>query len=132
MWFANCQCLVTSSTCLGGNKWNSVAIEDIMVASPAVVQTDVADPAGSALIKNTDTQTTVAPVAMASAPIEPECDTSSSDLMQYFQSKCTMSQNMWLTRLVALAIVGGVFLIVISSFGVAYYFDKEEAAKAAL
>ena len=131
MWFSDCECLVTSSACLGGDQWSSIAIEDTIVVSKGSVQTTDAPSANSAVIKQGST--TPAPIAattahVASAEATAECDNTSTDLMQFFQSKCEMSNNMWMSRLTALAILG-VFLVVLgSSFGVAYYFDNQELA----
>ena len=126
MWFKDCHCLVSSSTCLGGDQWSSVAIIDIVTgssSSDAVVETTAAPIAKSAVIsgpQGSDTQS-------SSSGNSPDCDTVySSSLMQSFQTKCQMDQTVWTTRLIAGSTLVGVILVVASVFGLAYFFDQQE------
>jgi hypothetical protein len=123
MWFADCRCLVTSSVCLGGDQWRSVAISDVIssTSSPNVIQTKDAPVSKSALVTDGPT------VAPATAEQEAECDsTYSSNLMRTFQSKCEMTQNVWTTRIIAGGTLLGVVLLIAGAFGLAYWFDRQE------
>ena len=127
MWFSDCECLVTSSACLGGDQWASIAIEDTIQNKASSVQTTDAPKANSAVIKESATTAARQPQT-AAAESTAECDKTSTDLMQFFQSKCEMSHNIWVSRLTAIAILG-VFLVILgSSFGVAYHLDNQELA----
>ena len=126
IWFESCPCLSSGSTCLGGDDWSSVAIADIIQTSQAVVQTVPPPGSNSAIAKlNTDSTSS----GSSSTNEEAQCDTSSSDLMQYFQSKCAMSDNMWISRIIALSMAVVVLLIFGAGFSVAFWLDREELAK---
>lgn len=121
-WFADCACLASSSTCLGGDTWTSIAVSDIIkpVSSPSKVQTV---PQISARASVGSTASSISTVDTGS---DITCDTSSSDLMQHFQSACNMSQNIWYTRLVAGIVVLGILAVVGIAQGVAYKLDQDE------
>ena len=125
MWFKDCQCLASSSTCLGGDQWRSVAIQDIIQSSPStVIQTTSAPISKSAIVN--DPPTTKKPGTQSSES-QLDCDTSSSSgLMQSFQTKCQMNQSVWTSRLIAGSTLAGVVLLVAGIFGLAFYFDKQE------
>ena len=128
MWFTDCQCLVSSSTCLGGDQWKSVAISDVVgtssTSSSSVVETTAAPIATSAIIWNSQD-----PHSQSAAPSGDfiDCDTANSNsLMQSFQTKCQMTQTVWATRMIAGGTLIGIILLVGGVFGLAYYFDKQE------
>ena len=125
MWFTRCQCLATSASCLGGTGWNSVAIADIIVPVPAVIQTSAPPSANSAIINAAAGVTTARPTLGAAAS-DPECDNSVSSLMQYFQSKCEMTKSMSMARAIAGIVLLFVLLLIGGAFGLAYHFDKKE------
>jgi hypothetical protein len=125
MWFKDCQCLVSSSTCLGGDQWSSVAITDILggssAISAAVVQTTAAPVAKSAVVVGSKESST------PPAGWSPDCDTVySNSLMRSFQTKCQMVQSVWATRIIAGSVLAGVILLVGGVFGLAYFFDQQE------
>jgi hypothetical protein len=127
MWFKDCQCLASSSTCLGGDLWRSIAIADLLVAVPnTVLQTTSAPISKSALMNNE----TPKPTSSHSQNTEAEshdCDTTySNSLMQSFQTKCEMQQSVWTTRLIAGIVLATVVLFVAGSFGIAFWYDKQE------
>lgn len=124
MWFADCQCLASSSTCLGGDQWTSIAISDLIQPIPAAVPT-VSGPAtkGALVSANFSAGSVVTTVSDEDA-----CDYSSSSLMQSFQSKCQMNQTMTFLRIVAGGVVLVVLLLVTASFGFAHYLDNLELA----
>lgn len=128
MWFSGCQCLASSSTCLGGEQWRSVAITDLIApGSKAVVQTTASPVGDSAVVAGSATH-----AAAAETAAEPDCDHSDSNgLMQTFQTKCEMNQTMWLTRLIAGGVMSFVILFIAGSFGLAYYYDTVEMASLA-
>ena len=126
MWFTECQCIVTGSTCLGGTAYASAAIIDIIQTSPNVIQTTAAPDSNSAIVVASSETTNTTTQSLST---DPECDTTSSDLMQYFQSKCEMNQNMWASRLVSLGMVVVVLSIFVTGFCIAFWFDKRERNK---
>ena len=124
LWFANCQCLASSSTCLGGEEWASVAIADVIKpVSSAVVTMSGPSSKGSLVIFSAST--TAQPGSIIDAP----CDYSSSSLMQSFQTKCQMHQTVNFQRLVAGGVVLVVALLVAASFAAARFFDAKELKK---
>jgi hypothetical protein len=125
IWFTACPCIASGSTCLGGSDWLSIAVSDVIKTSTAVVQTGPPPGALSAIVK----QSSESSSTTASPTDDAECDTSSSDLMQYFQSKCAMSDNMWISRIIALSMAVLVLLIFGAGFSVAFWLDREELAK---
>lgn len=127
-WFADCQCLASSSTCLGGDQWTSIAVADAFL--PAKGPDGTIQLVSQSVSPESALVTTAAPgsiEAVASgSSYEYECDDSSSDLMQSFQSKCQMDETMSFSRLVAggaLLVVMGVIAVI---FGVAYAFDIQD------
>jgi hypothetical protein len=126
MWFRDCQCLVSSSTCLGGDQWSSVAIADILVGSvstSAVVKTKAAPISQSAVV----TASKGASSSTSSSGEPEDCDTVySNSLMQSFQTRCQMAQTVWTTRVIAGSTLISVILLVGSMFGLAYFFDRQE------
>ena len=127
MWFKDCQCLASSATCLGGDQWRSVAIADLLVAVPnTVIQTTSAPISKSALLSNGPSKMPSSNVESGQADSQ-DCDTTySNSLMQSFQTKCEMAQNVWTTRLIAGIVLATVVFFVAGSFGVAYWFDQQE------
>ena len=133
-WFADCQCLASSSTCLGGDSWNSIAVADAFTAVPSdtiqmVPQTNSAESAvvvTDSSVTTTPSSSTLAP--QTEFPDEYECDYTSSNLMQSFQSKCEMNETMSFTRLIAALTLLGVLLFVGSCFGLAYYFELQDTS----
>ena len=129
MWFKDCHCLASSSTCLGGDEWRSVAIADVIRAPPvAAIRTTSPPNAHSAIIRD---PTTPKPTRQEAESSEEtlDCDTTTSNsLMQSFQSRCQMTQSIWTTRLVAGSTLAVVVLLVAGMFGLAFYFDKQELA----
>ena len=128
MWFRDCRCLASSSTCLGGDRWRSVAIQDVIQAAPEmVIQTTSPPSANSALLNEAST---VKPIRQAAESSEElDCDTTNSNsLMQSFQTRCQMTQSIWTTRLVAGSTLAFVILVVAGIFGLAFYYDKQELA----
>ena len=123
MWYRECGCLASSSTCPGGDVWVSVALNDIFVTPTNVIATTDPLAAKSAVVvPNTAVPT-------PAAPAKGECDTSSTNLMQTFQSQCEMSQNVTFARLVAGIVLAAVLFVVGGIFGYAYWLDREEILK---
>lgn len=124
MWFTDCACLASSSTCLGGNSWNSVAISDVIaaVASPAIQTTAQTSSTRSSLVTETSPTTTTTNDLTDPA----YCDESTNDLMQHFQSACALSQNIWYTRKMAGFVIAGILAVVIAAYAVAYKLDQDE------
>jgi hypothetical protein len=126
MWFKDCQCLASSSTCLGGDQWRSVAIGDLVVStSSAVIQTTSSPISKSAIVSNNGKPVNAAQSTSSNSDLD--CDTTNSNsLMQSFQTKCEMTQSVWTTRLVAGSTLAVVVLLIAGIFGAAFYFDKQE------
>ena len=123
MWFADCSCLASSSTCPGGDQWVSVSLSDVFVTPQNVIQVTAPEAAKSALVTPDPSAPTQAPTNKG------ECDTSSTNLMQTFQSQCAMSQNVTFARMVAAIVLGAVLVVVGGLFGYAYWLDREEVMK---
>ncbi len=101
----------------------SVALSDVFVTPTNVIET--ADPVAArsaTVVPNTSIPT---PAADAKG----ECDTTSTNLMQTFQSQCAMSQTVAFARLVAGIVLGAVLLVVGGIFGYAYWLDRDEIIK---
>lgn len=127
MWFADCTCLASSSTCLGGDTWASVAISDVIQStSSAKIQTTPQTSSGnSAMVSGTTGKSTLSDPG-SDLTDESYCDTSATDLMQHFQSACALSENMWFTRLVAGVVIACTLLVVLTAYGIAYKLDQDE------
>jgi hypothetical protein len=125
MWFVDCACLASSSTCLGGDTWTSIAISDTIkqVGLETVEKEKPLLPQPRVSVSAESTASSISTVDTGS---DITCDTSSSDLMQHFQSACNMSQNIWYTRLVAGIVVLGILAVVGVAQGVAYKLDQDE------
>ncbi len=103
--------------------WVSVSLSDVFVTPNDVIQTAAPIAAKSA---------TVVPNSAAptpSAPSKGECDTTSTNLMQTFQSQCAMSQSVTFARMVAGIVLAAVLLVVGGIFGYAYWLDREDIIK---
>ena len=130
LWFANCQCLASSSTCLGGDQWSSIAIADAFTQAVAPVTPAVVPQAVSAesAVFDGSVATDVSDQIDTTETYVYECDDSSSDLMKDFQTKCQMDETMTFTRIVAAVTIVGVLAVVASIFGIAYWFDLQDTS----
>ena len=127
MWFADCACLASSSTCLGGDAWTSIAISDVFTKVAAKITTSQQSaPAVTAVLSGASLS---AHDERRSSGDVRECDMSSSDLMQHFQSQCAMSESIGFIRMVASLVVVGVLIIIGVVFGFAHWMDKIEMEK---
>lgn len=126
LWFSNCQCLASSSTCLGGDRWTSVAISDSIQPSNAAVVVTVGGPSSQAALVPSISKSSS--TRQSTPDDDVPCDYSSSSLMQSFQSKCQMKQTMTFQRIVAGSVILLIVILVSASFGVAHYFDSVELA----
>lgn len=125
LWFSTCQCLASSSTCLGGDRWSSVAINDLIQPSNSAVVVTVSGPSSQAALVPSISKSSSNPRQSSE---DVPCDYSSSTLMQSFQSKCQMKETMTFQRIVAGSVLLLVVILVAASFGVAHYFDSVELA----
>ena len=123
VWFRECGCLASSSTCSGGDIWISVSLSDVFVTPVDVIQT--APPVAAK-------PATVVPDTSAPAPAvqnKGECDPTATNLMQTFQSQCAMSQSVTFARMVAGIVIAAVILVVGGIFGYAYWLDRDDMMK---